>query len=127
MRSLNRVELIGNVGSEPRYSDGGQVKVLNFRLATDEGRKDSQGNWVESVEWHSIVFFGAPAEQLSKVLRSGSKVYVSGRIRSRDWVKKDGAKERVYEIMGNDYILLDAKVKKEPVGSDSGDDLDIPF
>ena len=73
MSSLNRVTLLGHLGKDPElsYTKGGMA-VAKFSLATDDRRKDANGDWVSVAEWHSIVLFDRKAEIAGEYLRKGS-------------------------------------------------------
>lgn len=151
-RGINKVILIGNVGGDPdtRYLPNGNA-VTNLTLATSDSWKDKQGQQQERTEWHRISFFGKIAEIAGKYLRKGSKVYIEGRLQTREW-EKDGVKRYTTEIivdMGGTMQMLDSRsdssgsqgqnhaaqsqrpaptlaaAQSQP-GSDSFDD-DIPF
>lgn len=93
MASLNKVQLIGNLGKDPevRHTQDGRA-IVNFSLATTESWRDkSTGERKEKTEWHTIVIFN---EGLAKVaeqyLKKGSSVYVEGQLQTRKWVDKNG-------------------------------------
>jgi single-strand DNA-binding protein len=114
-RGVNKVILIGNCGSDPetRYLPSGGA-VTNITLATSESWKDKQsGQQQERTEWHRIVFFNRLAEIAGEYLRKGSKVYIEGSLRTRQW-EKDGVKRYTTEIVGNEMQMLDSR------GSDTG-------
>lgn len=101
MSSLNRVDLIGNLGADPeirRLASGDPV--CNLRIATTETWKDRDGNKQERTTWHSVVIFN---EGIAKVaenyLRKGSKVFVSGSLQNREWNDQQGAKRTTTEIV----------------------------
>ena len=86
-RGVNKVILVGNVGGDPetRYMPSGGA-VTNLTLATSESWKDKQtGQPQERTEWHRVVFFNRLAEIASDYVRKGSKVYVEGSLRTRQW------------------------------------------
>jgi single-strand DNA-binding protein len=114
-RSLNKVQLIGNLGADPeiRYTPNGTA-VANIRVATAENRKNKEGEWEERTEWHRIVLYGRQAETAKDYLRKGNKVYLEGRIETRSWEDQNGQKHYVTEVIGNDLIFL------EPKGQNSG-------
>lgn len=128
-RSLNRVTLIGNLGRDPelKYTPNG-VAVAEMSIATTERVKDE-----DKTEWHNLVFWDKLAEVAGKYLAKGSKVYVAGRLQTRSWDGKDGAKKYKTEVVVRELIMLDGKgsVKSE-VGSETFEpdqisDDDIPF
>ena len=92
-RGINKVILIGNLGQDPeiRYMPSGG-SVVNVSLATSESWKDKQsGEQKERTEWHRVVFFNRLAEIAGEYLKKGSKVYIEGSLRTREW-EKDGVK-----------------------------------
>lgn len=105
--SLNKVMLIGNLGSDPvkRYTQSGAA-VVNFNIATNERWTGKDGNRQERTEWHKIVVFGAQAENCEKYLSKGRSVFVEGRIQTRDWEDKDGNKRYTTEIVANNVVFL---------------------
>ncbi len=110
MSGINKVILIGNLGKDPelRNFEGGSV-VANFSLATTEVYRDRTGNKVEHTEWHNIAIWGKPAEIAGKLLRKGSKVYIEGRIKNRNWEDREGKKHYITEIICENFTLLDRK------------------
>ena len=99
--SLNKVMLIGHLGSDPelRYTQGGQP-VANFNLATNERWADKSGQMQERTEWHKIVVWGKIAETCEKYLKKGRQAYIEGRIQTRDWEDKDGGMLSLYPLIG---------------------------
>jgi len=111
-KSVNRVFLLGNVGKDPEIrSTGGGTMVATFGLATSERAKDGQGNWQDRTEWHNIVVYGRLAEIVRDYVKKGSKLFVEGRITTRNWDDKDHAGRKVYrtEIIVSDLSLLSGR------------------
>ena len=108
-KSLNKVMLIGNLGRDPevRYLPSGQA-VANFSIATNDRYQDKEGNWKDRAEWHRIVMFGKLAEIVGQYLNKGSRIYVEGRLQTRDW-EKDGQKRSTTEIVALSMIMLGGK------------------
>jgi single-strand DNA-binding protein len=112
-RGVNKVILIGNCGGDPevRYMPNGNA-VANVTLATSDTWKDKQsGQQQERTEWHRVVFFGRIAEVVGEYARKGSKLYIEGRLQTREW-EKDGVKRYTTEVvvdMGGQMQLLDGK------------------
>ena len=100
MASINKVILIGNLGSDPevRYLPSGGA-VGNFNIATTEKWKGKDGNAGEKTEWHRIVVFGKQAENCKEYLKKGRQVYVEGRLQTREWQDKEGQKRKTTEII----------------------------
>ena len=116
MASLNKVMLIGNLGTDPdsrSFQNGGSV--VNFRIATSETWKDrTTGERKERTEWHSIVVTNEGLQKLAtSYLRKGSKVYVEGQLRTRKWQDQSGADRYSTEIVlgafGAQMTLLDKR------------------
>lgn len=114
MASLNKVLLLGNLGSDPEIrtlSGGG--KVASFRLATTEHWK-KDGEKRERTEWHSVVVFNDGLVGIvEKYLRKGSKVYIEGQLQTRKWQDKSGNDRYTTEVVLQAYKgelkLLDGK------------------
>ena len=105
---LNKVHIIGNLGSDPELRDTNTgVKVCSLSVATSESWKDKQtGEKKTSTEWHKIIFFGAVAEICSKWLKKGSKVYIEGSIQTRKWTDNNGQDKYTTEIKGREMKIL---------------------
>ena len=105
--SLNKVMLIGNVGTDPevRYLDG-NTKVAQFRLATTERYKDRSGETRENTEWHSIVAWRQSADVAERFIRKGTQIYVEGRLRTRTWTDQQGVQHSRTEINVDSLQLL---------------------
>ena len=106
-RSLNKVMLLGNLGRDPevRYTASGRA-VASFTLATTFTWRDQEGSDQEKTEWHRIVAWGRLGEICGEYLSKGQKVYIEGRIQSRDWEDQDGNKRTTVEIVAHDMIML---------------------
>ena len=108
MRSLNQCMFIGNLGNDPESKTlpNGNA-VCNFSIAvSDDYTKDGQK--VEATEWVRIVTFGKLAEICGQYMKKGSKVFVSGRFKTRSW-EKEGVKQYSTEITAGDVQFLDSK------------------
>ncbi|HNU57096.1 MAG TPA: single-stranded DNA-binding protein [Flavobacteriales bacterium] len=109
MAGVNKVILIGNLGADPeiRHLQNG-ASVANFRLATSETYKDrTTGERREQTEWHNVVAWRGLAEITEKYLRKGSKVYVEGKLRTRQWQDKDNNTRYTTEIVADEMTMLD--------------------
>ncbi len=109
-RSLNRVQLIGNLTRDPelRYTPQGAA-VCTFGLATNRSWTTDNGEKKEDTEFHRIVVWNKLAELCSQLLSKGRKVYVEGRIANRSWTGQDGTQKSTTEIVIEDMIILDNK------------------
>ena len=106
MASLNKVQIIGNLGKDPevRHTQDGRA-IVNFSVATTENWRDkSTGERREKTEWHTVVIFN---EGLAKVaeqyLKKGSSVYVEGQLQTRKWIDKNGDDRYSTEIVLQNY------------------------
>lgn len=110
MSGINKVILVGNVGQDPEtraFPSGGSV--TNATLATSESWKDkNSGEQKERTEWHRLVFFNRLAEVAGEYLKKGSKIYVEGQLRTRQW-EKDGQKHYTTEIVCREMQMLDSR------------------
>ncbi len=108
MMSLNRAMIIGNMTKDPesRTTSTGQT-VANFGVATSSVWTDAAGQRQERTEFHNIVAWGKLAEICSQYLAKGRRVYVEGRLQTRDWETQDGQKRRTTEIIADNVIMLD--------------------
>jgi single-strand DNA-binding protein len=100
--SVNKVILVGNLGRDPevRYTPSGQA-VANFTVATNEAWTDKAGQKQERTEWHRVVVWGKTAENCGEYLSKGRQVYIEGRLQTREWTNKEGAKQFTTEVVAN--------------------------
>jgi single-strand DNA-binding protein len=111
MPSLNKVQIIGNLGRDPevRYSPDGAA-IANMSLATTSQWKDKETRGKqERTEWHRVVFYGRLAEIAREYTHKGSLVYVEGSLHTRKWQDKDGQDRYTTEIIGSLLTMLDKK------------------
>jgi len=109
--TLNKVMLIGHLGDEIKmhYFDGGNA-IGRFPIATNETYTNKQtGEKVTTTEWHNIVVKNKLAQICEKYLTKGDKVYVEGRIKTRQWEGQDGIKRYSTEIHVVDMTFLSDK------------------
>ena len=109
--TVNRVILVGRLGKDPeiKYAPSGMAMAA-FSLATDESRKDAQGNRTQITEWHNIVLWGKQAEIAGEYLKKGSLIYVEGRLQTRTWDDSSGGgKRQRTEVVGNRFVMLGAR------------------
>ena len=107
--SINKVILIGNVGRDPdiRYTAPGQA-VASFSLATTErGYTAANGTQVpDRTEWHNIVMWGKNAEIAERYISKGTKLYIEGKLRTRDWQDRNAINRKVTEIFVDTFDIL---------------------
>ena len=125
---LNKCAFIGFLGKDPelRHSQSGQA-VLNFSIAASESYYDEKTKErKERTEWVNCVVWSKRGEALNKILAKGSRIYVEGRMQTRSWDDKTGAKRYTTEIVASNVILLGGKGERaeapvsEPAGSGYG-------
>jgi single-strand DNA-binding protein len=111
VRSLNKVLLIGNLTKDPvvRFTPTGTA-VASFSLATNRSWTPSDGGEKqEKAEYHNIVAWTKLAELCGQLLHKGDKVYVEGRLQTREWKSNDGQDRRTTEVVIENMILLNTK------------------
>lgn len=122
-RSVNKVTLIGNLGGDPeiRYTNN-NTAVCNISLATSWSyRNRDSGEDVERTEWHRLVFFSRLAEIASEYLGKGSKIYIEGRLQTREWDdQKTGQKRYMTEIVVSEMVMLDRRGDRRGEGRGEG-------
>lgn len=152
-KGINKVIIVGNLGQDPEtrsFPDGGSV--TNISVATSESWKDRQtGQMQERTEWHRVVLRDRGNYRLGQIavqyLRKGSKVFIEGRLQTRQWQDQQGQNRYTTEIIANEMQMLDSRVDNQgggfqqqqspqpmsqqapqaaPAGFDDFDD-DIPF
>jgi single-strand DNA-binding protein len=135
MVSVNRIIIIGNLGSEPemRFTPNGRP-VTSFSAATNRRYTTSEGERREETEWFTIVTWGRLAEQCNQFLSKGRLVYVEGRLRTHSWEGQDGQKRYRNEIVADRVSFLDrqssahlSEDKSIEPGMDDMEPDDIPF
>lgn len=119
-RSLNKVQLIGNLTRDPelKYTPAGTA-VCTFGIATNRNWTTESGEKKEDAEFHNIVAWNKLAEICAQLLKKGRKVYLEGRLSTRSWQGQDGSQRSRTEVVISDMIILD---KRE----DDLGEIDIP-
>lgn len=109
-RSVNKVTLVGNLGADPDVkATAGGGKVANLRLATSRRWTDAQGELHEETEWHALVAWNDEGNRLAdfaeQYVKKGDKIYIEGRIRSRQYEHED-VQRTAYEIVVRELIPM---------------------
>ena len=140
MSSLNKVQLIGNLGNDPDIINEG--KIAKFSLATSESWNDkTSGEKMTKTEWHNIVVYNEGlVGVIQQYVKKGSKVYVDGQLQTRKWEDKDGATRYTTEVVlqgfNSTLIMLGEKNSSQASSTSSNTpstdtstdiDDDIPF
>ncbi|MGB1055864.1 MAG: single-stranded DNA-binding protein [Flavobacteriales bacterium] len=108
MAGINKVILVGNLGQNPelRYTPNG-VAVCSLRVATSESYTDrASGERITNTEWHNVVLWRGLAETASKYLKTGSQVYLEGKLKTRQWQDQQGQNRYTTEVVADVMQLL---------------------
>lgn len=113
-RSVNRVTLVGHLGGDPTTHQASNNSVVtNFTVATGEAWNDrTTGQRQERTEWHRIACFGKIAEIMAQYAKKGSRIYIEGKNRTREWTDDKGIKRYTTEVvvdMSGEALLLDRR------------------
>jgi single-strand DNA-binding protein len=104
---LNRTQIIGYVGADPRSND--DQSVGQFSVGVTERWKDRSGENCEHTEWYRVVVFNCLASACERFLTRGGKVFVEGRLRTRGYTGKDGEERRTTELIASTVMFLDSR------------------
>ncbi len=138
MLTLNKVMIIGNVGTEPemRFTPNGNP-VTSFRVATNRVYTTPEGERKQETEWFTVVAWNRLAENCNQYLAKGQRVYAEGRLHTRSWEGQDGQQRSRSEIVANRVLFLDRQAMA-PVSGEGGEEIthsepepavveDVPF
>jgi single-strand DNA-binding protein len=122
--SVNKAILLGNLTKEVAIRQASTSSVANFDIATSESWMDKNGEKQSRTEFHHIVVWGKMAEHCAKFLKKGSPVFIEGRIQSRSYDGKDGAKRYITEIQAStvQFLSRSEAPQSAPAASE-----DVPF
>ena len=135
MNGINKAILIGNLGGDPEFRVTPQgTSVANFSLATSETRGRDEGR-EERTEWHRIVLWEKLAEIARDHLSTGDRIYIEGRLQTREWTDKNGGKRWTTEVVGRELRMLGGRAQEnesppndeEPPEPPKVVDDDLPF
>jgi single-strand DNA-binding protein len=109
-RGLNKVLLIGNLGRDPelKYTPQG-TPVTTFSVAVSRTWKTPDGQQRDETEWFRVVAWERLAEQCNEYLRKGSKVFIEGRLQTREWQGADGQQRQTVEVVASNMLILDSR------------------
>ncbi|MFP6843223.1 MAG: single-stranded DNA-binding protein [Acinetobacter sp.] len=115
MRGVNKVILVGTLGKDPEtktFPNGGSL--TQFSIATSDSWTDKNtGERKEQTEWHRIVLHNRLGEIAQQYLRKGSKVYIEGSLRTRQWTDQSGQERYTTEIRGEQMQMLDSNNRQQ--------------
>ena len=114
--SLNQILLFGRAGTDPemRYTPSG-TPVTNFRLAVSNNRRDQNGEWTEDTEWFTVTAWERQAESVNQYLAKGRRVFVDGRLSTRQYKSNSGEARTSLEVRAFRVVFLDS-----PSGESAG-------
>ena len=121
MAGLNKVMIIGNIGTDPemRYTANGNA-VTTFRVACSRNYTGADGERKDETEWFSVVTWNKLAETCSQYLQKGRRAYVEGRLQTRSWEGPDGQRRYRTEVIANTVLFLD-RAQAVPMPEDGGE------
>lgn len=130
---INAVALSGALGADPelRATSGGTA-VLSFSLGAGERRRGADGQWTDAVSWVPCTVFGRRAEALGRILRKGTRVALSGKLRASSW-ERDGVRHKRVEVVAETLDILSRPQGNVQAGGQSPADEpdiyseDVPF
>ncbi|MFH0779719.1 MAG: single-stranded DNA-binding protein [Parcubacteria group bacterium] len=118
---LNRAQIIGRLTRDPELRTTPQgTSVASFGMATNYVWTDASGQKQEKVEYHNIVVWRKLAEICGQYLKKGSKVFIEGRLQTREWEGQDGVKRFRTEIVCDNLIMLDRPTGQSAPAGNSG-------
>ena len=106
----NKVQLIGHLGNDPEIItlDSGK-KLAKFNMATNETYKNNQGEKITETQWHNLIAWNNIADITEKYVKKGQEIVIEGKLTSRSYEDKEGAKKYVTEVVVNEILLLGNK------------------
>jgi single-strand DNA-binding protein len=118
-RDLNKVQMTGRLGADPemRYTPQGHA-VTTFRAASNRSWRTAEGESHEDTEWFRVVAWNKLAEICNQWLSKGSRVYVEGRMQTRQWQDQEGQTRYQTEVIAIDIIILDSRRDSAPAPID---------
>lgn len=124
-KDLNKVQMTGRLGADPemRYTPQGHA-VTTFRVAANRSWHTSEGEAHEDTEWFRVVAWNKLAEICNQWLTKGARVYVEGRMQTRQWQDQEGQTRYLSEVIANDIIILDSR--RDSTSADHSDDSTTP-
>ena len=138
-RGLNKVQIIGNLGRDPemRFTQDG-TPVTNFSVAVNDSWQGRDGEQRARTEWFRVVAWRRLAEITNEYLRQGSRVYVEGRLETREWQDREGNDRTTTELLARDLLMLGGRDNEgseqiqpendeRPVNDDEITADDLPF
>jgi single-strand DNA-binding protein len=126
-RGLNKVQIIGHLGRDPemRYTPSGRP-VTTFTVAVSRSWNTVDGERHNETEWFNIVAWGNLAEICKQYLNKGQQVYIEGRLQTRRWDDKEGAKHTSVEVVANEMMMLGERNDRREFSNQGSQAADVP-
>lgn len=126
--SINKVMVFGNIGQDIEVRVVGNSSVGSFSIATSEGYKDKNDNWVNDTEWHNIVLWKPTDYQINQI-RTGRQVFVEGKLKTDTFEDKQGNKKSITKIIARQIVFVNdnSRGQVKPHTQEELVDLDDPF
>ena len=124
--SVNKVIVIGNLGTDPELKKTENSMVCNLSVATTDRVKKGE-EWIDDTQWHRVVCWGKQAENCGKFLQKGSQVYVEGKLQTRSWDDKEGVKRYTTEINAFTVQFLTKLKPREQAAEAAPTEITPPF
>lgn len=119
---INRAILVGNLTRDAEPTTGPNTTLTRMRIATNSVWRDAEGNRQEHAEFHNVVAFGKLAEICASYCVKGRRVYIEGRLRTREYDGTDGLRRHTTEIVAETMKLLDRAPTEDGVHAGDGDE-----
>jgi single-strand DNA-binding protein len=127
MANINRVIVSGNLTREPELRQAGATSVLQLGIAVNDRKKNAQTDqWEDVPNYFDVLVWGARGEGLSRYLRKGMKVAVSGKLRWSSWKAQDGSNRNKVEIVADDVEFLSSSREGAQGAAVTGGGYDAP-
>lgn len=106
----NKVQLIGNLGTQPEVItlESGK-KLAKFTMATNESYKNAKGEKITETQWHNIIAWGNTAQIIEQYVNKGEELAIEGKLTSRSYDDKEGNKKYITEVVANEIVMLSKK------------------
>jgi single-strand DNA-binding protein len=119
---VNKVILIGNLTKDAESLPSSGKPMTRMRIATNSTWRDASGNRQEETEYHAVICFGRLAEVCALYGTRGRRVFVEGKLRTRDYTGGDGLRRFSTEVVAESFKLLNARRPNEDLATEEADD-----
>lgn len=120
---MNKVFLVGRLVADPAIREAGESKVAEYSLAIN--RKGEGTDYIRCQSWNK------GADFVEKYLKKGSKIIVSGRIRTGSYKNREKKTVYTFDVIVEDIEFAESKKEKpEEVQTEFmtvPEDADLPF